>query len=63
MKKIFKDRTYKVERYDLNNDTIKDYGIMDGNDVHAVIKGTTYDETLEMYFPKSANYGYSVTEI
>lgn len=63
MKRIFADRVYKVERYDLNNDTVKDYGTMNGDDVHAVIKGTTYDETMDMYFPKSANYGYSVTEM
>lgn len=61
MKRIFKDRYYKVAKY--TADTYGDCGILSGDDVHAVIKGCTYDEELEMYFTKSGKIGYDVQEV
>lgn len=61
MKRIFKSRLYKVTKYTV--DTVGDCGILNGDDVHAVLKGFTYDEELEMYFNQSGKIGYDVIEV
>ncbi len=61
MKRIFKNKFYKVVKY--TADTSSDCGILNGDDVHAVLKGFTYDEELEMYFNQSGKIGYDVQEV
>ena len=61
MKRIFKDKEYKVEKYTSKNE-YANYGTMSGDDVHAIIKGFSYDSELDMYFNKTGSIGYSVTE-
>lgn len=61
MKRIFKDKRYRVTKY--TNDTASDCGVLSGDDVHAVLKGYKYDEAFEMYFNASATVGYDVQEV
>lgn len=57
---IQNDRVYRVQK--ITPDEISDYGDMNGSDVKLVVRGTTYDPVLGMWFSRSGRVGYAVTE-
>lgn len=61
--KIYNDRTYRVQKFSMSGSGDADYGTMNGSDVKLVIRGATYDPDLGMWFTRSGNTGYSVTEV
>ena len=61
MKRIFKDKRYRVTKY--TKDITSDCGILSGEDVHLILKGYKYDEMFELYYNGSATVGYDVQEV
>lgn len=61
--RIYNDRVYRVEKITASGNGDADYGTMPGSDVKSVIKGTTFDPDIGMWFTKKGTIGYSVTEV
>lgn len=61
MKLSKKVNYYNVEKFDANLNT-SSCGRLPYVDVVKLLKGYRYDGDYDMYFSKSANYAYSITE-
>ena len=64
MKRIFKNKLYKVTKYYAEQKPAEYFGVMSGEDVRLVVSyNYKYDDNYDMYFSKSGNIGFSVVEV
>lgn len=62
---IKEEANYRVDKYvsDIHGSKCYEYGTLTGADVKEILKGSKYDNMLEMWFTPKGTIGYSVVEI
>lgn len=61
--RIVPDKNYHVLHWVAGEDKARDYGNLPGKDIKGMLRGYKYEDDLDMWFSKSGNSGYFITEI
>lgn len=61
--RLSKNKRYQITKYYLDDRADENLGQWNGQEVRQIIGNAKYDEMFDMFFPASAKYGFSITEV